>query len=331
MSAEVCRTSRRLVRAEKAAGVDDEASSQSHWSDESGESAPDDDPVWREEDKRWRQSCLHKCVYFRWSTAFNSKNRYRGIVTGHRSRVDTRGVRVDYLTIKTFGSTEDRYVMGKDIRELHVLPNKTSLMEAGTDEEVRARAVRKWCCKENWIELPDIGDSLSTAGQSTQAHTPVIPAKRKRENPAESVVALKVVPVVQSGGKSVPTAKTAPAPKPVISVKPVPAPTKATKAVPVKATATVKTVVPSKASTTPSLVLGGKAAVVLAPAVKLPVVQDSSAAKRVKRPPSFVKPTIASSPVAETPLPPGFVGVYISTQHARRSMAGRIGKFCFFN
>ena len=36
MSAEVCRTSRRLVRAEKAAAVDDEASSQSHWSDESG-------------------------------------------------------------------------------------------------------------------------------------------------------------------------------------------------------------------------------------------------------------------------------------------------------
>ena len=133
---------------------------------------------------------------------------------------------------------------------------------------------------------------------------------------------------MQSGGKSVSTAKTGPAPKPVVSVKPAQAPAKA---VPVKATATVKTVVPSKASTTPSLVLGGKAAVVLAPAVKLPVVQDSSAAKRVKRPPSFVKPTIASSPVAETPLPPGFVGVYISTQHARRSMAGRIGKFCFFN
>jgi hypothetical protein len=145
------------------------------WSDEEGEDPSTPTSAWLAADKQWSKACLNKHVYFRWSTAFNSKNKFRGIVTEHRSRVERsrNNERLDFLVIKVFGSTEDRYRMGKDIRELYVLPNKTSLMMTGSDDELRSRAIRRWTWKEGWVERTDSEKGV----ESTQAETPVVPSK----------------------------------------------------------------------------------------------------------------------------------------------------------
>jgi hypothetical protein len=134
-------------------------------------------------------------VYFRWSTAFNSKNRFKGIVTDHVSRAASKGQRIDFLTIKTFGISEDRYVMGKDIRELFVFASKTALMLEGTEEEVKQRAVMRWGIKDGWINVED--DSVST-----QASTPLITSaavksaqKKISEPPTEKQPSKKPVEV----------------------------------------------------------------------------------------------------------------------------------------
>ena len=142
--------------------------------------APENNPVWDSEDKRWRSYTHNKFVYFRWSTAHNSKNRFKGIVLEHRSRVPRPGYtitstlsdgsrRVDYLDIKTYGISEDTYVMGKDIREMYILPSKSVLMGITSDEEARKLAVRKWTSKFGW----NVEESSTT---STAASTPKLTA-----------------------------------------------------------------------------------------------------------------------------------------------------------
>ena len=153
------------------------------WGPNDGLPAPADDPKWTKGDMTWKKFAVHKYVYFRWSTAFNSKNRFKGIVTEHASRLGGRNVRFDFLTIKTFGISEDRYRMGKDIRELLVLPNKTSLMETNDEEELKLRAVRRWSARDGWT---DSKESLSSA--STQATTPI--AKARDIKPKKKIVKL---------------------------------------------------------------------------------------------------------------------------------------------
>jgi hypothetical protein len=82
--------------------------------------------------------------------------------------VGQKNSRLDFLTIRTLGISEDRYRMGKDIRELLVLPNKTSLMETIDEEELKERAIRKWSTRDGWT---DATESMTSA--STQASTPV--------------------------------------------------------------------------------------------------------------------------------------------------------------
>ena len=164
------RSSRRLSQLDSSESEQEEDSSS--WSDEDGEDAPLNDPVWTAVDKEWTKACLNKNVFFRWSTAFNSKNKFKGIVTEYRSRIDSQkgGERIDFLVIKTYGYSEDRYRMGKDIRELYVLPNKTSLMMGGSEEEIKARAVSKWHWRDGWTNC---GNNDLT-GESTQADTPLV-------------------------------------------------------------------------------------------------------------------------------------------------------------
>ena len=185
------RLSMKTVPKEEALQGDHEDSS-SNWSDDEGSRGPANDPLWSAVDKEWSKSCVNKYVYFRWSTAFNSKNRFKGIVTGHRSRIDESQKRIDFLTIKTFGFSEDRYRMGKDVRELFVLPNKTSLMmPASVEEELKSRAVRRWSLKEGWVDMTaDHGAGYV----STQAETPAVPtpAVAKREK-SKLVKSRKVV------------------------------------------------------------------------------------------------------------------------------------------
>ena len=131
--------------------------------------APKNDPVWTAEDKRWRSLAVNKPVYFRWSTAHSSKNRFKGMVVGHKSR-SRNGERVDYLGIKTFGFSEDQYVMGKDIRELFLMASKGVLIEAKTEEDVRRGALKRWSWKEGWMDLVE-GKSMErgvVAGKSME-------------------------------------------------------------------------------------------------------------------------------------------------------------------
>lgn len=118
-----------------------------------GDKVPETDPVSRQ----WQKSALHKYVYFRWSTAHNSKNRFKGVVTGHKAKLVAqaggKARRRDYLVIKTFGMSEDTYVIGKDIREFYVLPSKAQLMECKTDEEIKAIAVRRWTAMQGWQRM----------------------------------------------------------------------------------------------------------------------------------------------------------------------------------
>ena len=172
------RTSSRLARD---ASLSDEESSDDDYANESSR-APVGNPTWDMEDKKWKNLAVNKYVYFRWSTAHNSKNRFKGIVLDHRSRVPRPGYtitttlsdnsrRVDYLDIKTFGISEDTYVMGKDIREMYVLPNKTVLMSSESEDEIRKHAIRKWTSRQGWIEG---GEMMSSSTASTSASTPRI-------------------------------------------------------------------------------------------------------------------------------------------------------------
>jgi hypothetical protein len=117
-------------------------------------SSDDDRPPsqeWIDEDRKWKKFSVGKYVYFRWSTACNSKNRFKGVVVDHWSK-RSQSVRTDYLVIKTFGFSEDTYVMGKDIREIFVLPNKTTLMSTNGDEDIRKIAVRRWHDRDGWSQ-----------------------------------------------------------------------------------------------------------------------------------------------------------------------------------
>lgn len=203
MEEPVARSSRRLTA--KAVEVisdndSDTDMAESDWGPEDGCPPPGNDESWKQEDNRWRKLAVNKYVYFRWSTAFNSKNRFKGIVTEHASRLGPRGTRMDYLTIKTFGISEDRYRMGKDIREILVLPNKTSLMETSVEDELRARAVRRWSVKAEppgWEEMDSESSSntpavVSASVVSTQASTPIVapmkPVEIKKPKPEKKTV-----------------------------------------------------------------------------------------------------------------------------------------------
>ena len=189
------RTSRRGDKSEL-----DEGESSSMESDEwgvgDGDPAPINDPEWTRIDKQWRAACVKKPVFFRWSTAFNSKNKFKGLVTQHKSRKSTAfsgsksQARIDFLVIKVFGSSEDRYMMGKDVRELYVLPNKTALMEPSSEEEIKAKAVRKWTAKEGWVE--NSCSLLDDSAVCTAAETPLITEVRK--NHSRRIKAAKLVP-----------------------------------------------------------------------------------------------------------------------------------------
>lgn len=164
------RSSRRLSIEKKEEEILSDESEDLSWGADDGTPAPVDDAAWSREDQAWRKFSINKFVYFRWSTGFNSKNRFKGIVTDHVSRLGPKGIRIDYLTIKTFGISEDRYRMGKDIRELLVLPNKTSLMETRDEDELRRHAIRRWGSREpgnGWV------DSFPDSTISTEATTPI--------------------------------------------------------------------------------------------------------------------------------------------------------------
>ena len=161
------------------------------WGREDGSPPPESDLEWKKTDDLWRKFAVNKYVFFRWSTAFNSKNKFKGIVTDHASRIGPKGVRIDFLTIKTFGFSEDRYRMGKDIRELFVLPNKTSLMEPVGEDELKTRAVRKW--NNGWTDqLLSCESSVST-----QASTPRIIVQQKPQKLEKPVVPKKKVKLPQ--------------------------------------------------------------------------------------------------------------------------------------
>lgn len=160
---------------------DDSDDSEDDYANESTR-APEGNPVWEAEDKKWKNLTVGKYVYFRWSTAHNSKNKFRGVVLEHRSRVPRPGYtvtstlsdnsrRVDYLDIKTYGISEDTYVLGKDIREMYVLPSKSVLMNAETEEDIRQLAIRKWTSRYGWADKAEMSSSTSTA-----ASTPKISA-----------------------------------------------------------------------------------------------------------------------------------------------------------
>jgi len=135
------------------------------------------------EDKKWKHNAVGKYVYFRWSTACNSKNRFKGVVTDHWSRVTKEGrtvtstintvPRTDFLVVKTFGYSEDTYVMGKDIREIFLLPNKSILMSANSDDDVRKLSIRRWHCKEGWTE-----DILTSGTPKKPTSTIAVAAKK---------------------------------------------------------------------------------------------------------------------------------------------------------
>ena len=181
------RTSTRLAR--DPAVLSDDDSDDDDYANESSR-APVGNQVWDSEDKKWKSFAVNKFVYFRWSTAHNSKNRFKGVVLDHRSRVPRSGYtvtstlidsskRVDYLDIKTFGISEDTYVMGKDIREMYVLPNKTVLMSAATEDDIRKHAIRKWTSKQGWIEGNDLVGSSNSTAASTSVNTPKISSVSK--------------------------------------------------------------------------------------------------------------------------------------------------------
>lgn len=172
------RHSRRLSRAtiEKDDMGQAESSVEEPWGVEDGVPAPTDDPEWTKIDKVWRKNSVGSFVFFRWSTAFNSKNRFRGSITEHVSRATAKGQRIDFLTIKTFGISEDRYVMGKDIRELFVFASKTALMLDGTEDEIKQRAVLKWSVKDGWASIEE------SDGISTQASTPLVRFKGEQDD-----------------------------------------------------------------------------------------------------------------------------------------------------
>lgn len=177
-------------------GEEDEDSDE--WDAKDGNPPPAGSPEWTKIDMQWNTACVRKHVFFRWSTAYNSKNKFKGIVTAHKSRqkAGIAGGRMDYLVIKIFQgeSSEDRYMMGKDIRELYVLPNKTALMQPGSEDEIKARAVRKWTSKHGWTNLGGQAniddDSVSTAAQ-----TPLLPSsnlkQKKQLKPPNLEVILK--------------------------------------------------------------------------------------------------------------------------------------------
>lgn len=162
----------------------DSESEEELWGPTDGSPPPSNDPQWEKEDMKWRKFAVGKYVYFRWSTAFNSKNRFKGIVTEHASRCGGKNGRFDFLTIKTFGISEDRYRMGKDIRELLVLPNKASLMESNDEEELKLRAVRRWSARDGWT---DSKEALSSSA-STQASTPLATAREVK--PRKKIIKL---------------------------------------------------------------------------------------------------------------------------------------------
>jgi hypothetical protein len=92
------RTSRRLsnVSASPMSDVDSsDCDTDSSWGPEDGSPAPAHDVAWCKEDQLWRKLAVNKFVYFRWSTAFNTKNRFKGVVTDHVSRIGPRGNRID--------------------------------------------------------------------------------------------------------------------------------------------------------------------------------------------------------------------------------------------
>ena len=131
-----------------------------------------DDPGNFEEDKPWLKWAVNKFVYFRWSTAHNSKNRFKGIVTGHKSR--QKNSRIDFLLIKTFGYSEDEYVMGKDIREMYVLPKKSILLQINNDQDARKFAIKKWSCKNGWESGPFEPLSVDVVSAATSVSVPSI-------------------------------------------------------------------------------------------------------------------------------------------------------------
>ena len=108
------------------------------------------DSVWLKKDSEWRKYSFGKYVYFRWSTAHNSKNRFKGVVVGHKSRMSGDNRRLDLLTIKTYGFSEDEYVIGKDVREMFVFDTKKKLNEITCDNDARRSCIRKWSSKEGW-------------------------------------------------------------------------------------------------------------------------------------------------------------------------------------
>jgi hypothetical protein len=207
------RTSRRLSQVECESDSDADVSVES-WGPEDGNPAPTDDPSWTKEDQVWRKAAVNKHVYFRWSTAFNSKNRFKGVVTEHVSRKGPKGNRLDYLTIKTFGISEDRYRMGKDIRELLVLPNKTSLMETSNEDQLRDRSVRKWNVRDpgnGWTESSN-ADSMAT--MSTQATTPVVEPVKKARKVVKLPAVVSKIPKIKETRKYIKKASRAETEKP---------------------------------------------------------------------------------------------------------------------
>jgi hypothetical protein len=190
------RSSRRLASTKETIEVggsdsDESMAEQEEWGREDGLPPPKSDLEWKKTDDLWRKFAVNKYVFFRWSTAFNSKNKFKGIVTDHASRIGPKGVRIDFLTIKTFGFSEDRYRIGKDIRELFVLPNKTSLMEPVAEEELKARAIRKW--NNGWTD-----QMSSESSVSTQASTPRLGVQQKPPKMDKPVVHKKKVKLPQA-------------------------------------------------------------------------------------------------------------------------------------
>jgi hypothetical protein len=164
----------------------------------SGESVASTDST----SKQWKSLALNKYVYFRWSTAHSSQNRFKGLITGYKAKCKLNR-RVDYLIIKTIGMSEDTYVVGKDVREFYVLPSKSALMDAKDEEAIRQTAIRKWTWRDGWVnkgkreaeqlvdEKPRQKDTLVDELKSEQLKPMSISVSQAPTAPGTPVVAVR--------------------------------------------------------------------------------------------------------------------------------------------
>ena len=159
---------------------------------------PENDPQWDAEDAVWEEKAVGYYCYFRWSSGCSTKNKFKGIVTDHSSCIPPgEGKRVDFLTIKAFGSTEDRYKMKKDIREIFIFANKSSLFRPETDEEIRRSAIRKWTMREGWTDNKVVEVTPTRKkerGQSVSSITTAAPSPELDQPTINSVIVKKTKP-----------------------------------------------------------------------------------------------------------------------------------------